>query len=405
MPDARESRPMVLALCALLHFAALLAPSVAAPPQLTSTTPGTFAAARSTCCGQRSPFARPWVQIRGGSDAEDSELTVGSEEESGEESKAEEPSGDEDVQEQKRGEGTSAELGPAPPLIPAVVQGARQLALTVIGIVVVKKLDPSQTSSHRIARVMYALYLAVSHALCMYIRVKICRQNDKTQVLVPAPKGAIKLMQSLGGKQAGAGAASPLGAAAGPQMDQLMGMAQKFMTAKRTVKEYDLAQIDAHRRRVTFISMGLGLLHFKVRKGILKPLILAAVVDLIKFLGGPLFRAYVLGMSVERPYESETALQKWMAFQQRKAELVQQAAAAEEGEGGEASGEVVEEEEDDELSEAVEVEVEVEDELSESFGDERSESDVEVEEAGGEGVLDSSELSLGEMELGPGVGA
>jgi Phosphate transport (Pho88) len=219
---------------------------------------------------------------------------------------------------------------------PFPVQGlfhlAKQMAVSFLAMNLVKRLEPSNSEHVRIARIIYTVYLVVYHAVLMWLRLKIVRENDLTEITVPPSPQLAKMLSkaSASGDNSSSAPASPLGGAG------LQDMLSKFMVRKTTVKSFDLKLVDSMRTSLVATSLFMCLLHLKM--GMIKPIILGSALGVWQLTENPLFKVHVLRMKAEgklaRPFVADQSLQEWMktaseGAQAKANEAAKAAAAAE----------------------------------------------------------------------------
>jgi Phosphate transport (Pho88) len=199
---------------------------------------------------------------------------------------------------------------------PFPVQGlfhlAKQMAVSFLAMNLVKRLEPSNSEHVRIARIIYTVYLVVYHAVLMWLRLKIVRENDLTEIIVPPAPQLSKMLSRASApgdsSSSSAAAASPLGGAG------LQDMLSKLMVRKTTVKSFDLKLVDSMRTSLVATSLFMCLLHLKM--GMIKPIILGSALGVWQLTENPLFKVHVLRMKAEgklaRPFVADQSLQEWM---------------------------------------------------------------------------------------------
>jgi len=276
-------------------------------------------------------------------------------------------------------EGSEISAKPPSPMT-GIFQMLKQMTVSALAMNLVKRLDPSKSESIRLARIIYVTYLIVYHVILAYLRVKIFKLDDTNELSIPPPD---KIIQLLNRKTENISQAD---------VSPVKDMAEKILTRKVKVKNYDISQVDSLRRQLVFTSIFMCLLHLKF--GMIKPIILGAALGLWQLTEHPIFKIHILGMksqnSLARPFKQDLSLNDWLKNKSKisedekvENEIEENGKISEEFFGDESKGLgddlIGDEKSEDELLEGEESEVEIiDDEKSddELFEDEKSEDEL-----------------------------
>ncbi len=167
-----------------------------------------------------------------------------------------------------------------------------------------RALDYKDATTVRFCRIAYVLYLCIYQALCAYIRVLVWRANDATAVTSPPPKAILE----MGNKLLATGRE---GLGLEGTSHKLEYFADKMLTRKETTKQHDLLCINRMRSRV--ILLGIIAYFTHTRLGLLRPIMVSAVVNLFDLVDSPIFKVHVLKWkaerSIARPFQAPVTLQ------------------------------------------------------------------------------------------------
>ncbi|CAM9531138.1 unnamed protein product [Phaeothamnion confervicola] len=158
----------------------------------------------------------------------------------------------------------AAVSGPSPH---ALLHMVKQMGMTAAAMALVRRLKPEVPACVRTARVIYFAYLTVYHTCCMYMRVRVWRLNDTSEVDIPPPAFLPRLLKTAGAAATGVTAdtdgVNGMAAGGGGLPPGLEQMAERMMTRKTTAKKYDMDRIDAMRLSQSMGSIFMAFLHLR----------------------------------------------------------------------------------------------------------------------------------------------
>eukprot|EP00168_Porphyra_purpurea_P007437 TRINITY_DN1938_c0_g1_i3.p1 TRINITY_DN1938_c0_g1~~TRINITY_DN1938_c0_g1_i3.p1 ORF type:complete len:249 (-),score=91.86 TRINITY_DN1938_c0_g1_i3:278-1024(-) len=193
----------------------------------------------------------------------------------------------------------------------ALPGGVKQMAITLVAISVLKKVDQEDPRVIAVCRVMFVVYMAISLSVQLYIRACILAKKETAPVTVPpkpaspfaafseasaeasaatdaatSPKegeeevdATVDATAGTGGRKRRGGAAEPAAEPAEPEV--------------LSTEEYDLSVLASVRRGLLFNALLLSVFHLKM--GSLNPLVITSATGLARLMDEPLFQLHVLG--------------------------------------------------------------------------------------------------------------
>eukprot|EP00168_Porphyra_purpurea_P007438 TRINITY_DN1938_c0_g1_i4.p1 TRINITY_DN1938_c0_g1~~TRINITY_DN1938_c0_g1_i4.p1 ORF type:complete len:289 (-),score=131.68 TRINITY_DN1938_c0_g1_i4:159-1025(-) len=207
----------------------------------------------------------------------------------------------------------------------ALPGGVKQMAITLVAISVLKKVDQEDPRVIAVCRVMFVVYMAISLSVQLYIRACILAKKETAPVTVPpkpaspfaafseasaeasaatdaatSPKegeeevdATVDATAGTGGRKRRGGAAEPAAEPAEPEV--------------LSTEEYDLSVLASVRRGLLFNALLLSVFHLKM--GSLNPLVITSATGLARLMDEPLFQLHVLGRpaveKLARPFKPE----------------------------------------------------------------------------------------------------
>mmetsp|Transcript_12628 Transcript_12628/g.15913 ORF Transcript_12628/g.15913 Transcript_12628/m.15913 type:complete len:380 (+) Transcript_12628:78-1217(+) len=166
------------------------------------------------------------------------------------------------------------------PLIP--VSPIQQMAVSMGVMMLSKKLDLKDKKIIKWCRVSFLLYILITQAFLIYVRLCARRDNDTTPISMTTHPLLANLLPSNT-----------------PSIAK--DIANKLLSSQSTVMEYDLAQANQMNNKLMFPLVFMWFIHYKM--GQVQPLLYQASSGLFNLVNSPLWQVYIWGRNLERPWK------------------------------------------------------------------------------------------------------
>jgi len=213
---------------------------------------------------------------------------------------------------------------PTPPPFPAAAKS--QMVVTLATMLLTSRLDLNSTPTIKLWRILYILHHLVIQALVLYVIAIAKSTGDTTPLRIPSP-----LTPLLNGALSSAGS-------------DVSAMLSNSLTKSTTYMQYDIDAAKGLRSAQIVPLCIMYYLHF--RRGSVQPLVFQTVMGFFNVWKSDLFRGYVMGEEVERPFGAQKAAEGKMDVEEEGSEEEEEEGSDEEEEGSDEEEEVSEDEEE-----------------------------------------------------------